>query len=106
MNAIYDVRTGITRDADGRAVEITPVDYWWDAGTDELMPIYRLGDHLICAYGWNGEAFIHSFEVADKFTAIDDAECVLTPIYRYADENRDPNEDAEEVFEIVGLVKN
>lgn len=102
-NTSYDFSRGITRDASGRALPIDEVSTWWNAGVSERMPIYRLGDELICAYGWNGEEYVESFRVADRFTALDDEKLCLTPIRRFQDEEREPDEENEDDFELVGF---
>lgn len=101
--AIYDHQHGITRDSSGRAYEVTPVDCWWDAQVSDSMDIYRVGDSLICAAGWNGEAYVQSFRVTDRFTVADSDVLTLRPVYRYEDEERDPDEDAEDDFDVVGF---
>lgn len=30
---------------------ITPIDYWWNAGPSDEMPIYSIGGALYCASG-------------------------------------------------------
>lgn len=49
---MYDAQRGITRDESGKALEITPVASWWNAGLIDgahpdpvtLRPIYRFED--------------------------------------------------------------
>lgn len=101
--AIYDRTHGITRDSSGRAREIESVDCWWNAGLDDRMEIYHIGGELICAYGWNGDSFQDSFRVVDRFTLADNEKLVLSPIYRFEDEEREPDEDTDEDFEIIGF---
>lgn len=101
--AIYDHQHGITRDSSGRAHEITPVDRWWNAPVSDSMDIYRIGDDLICAAGWNGEQYTQSFRISDRFTVADDEVLTLRPVYRFQDEERDPDEDAEDDFDVVGF---
>lgn len=103
MNNSYDHACGIIRDASGRALPIDEVSTWWNANASERMPIYRLGDELICAYGWNGEEYVEAFRVADRFTALDDQKLCLTPIRRFQDEEREPDEENEDDFEYVGF---
>lgn len=102
-NNAYDLSCGITRDASGRALPIEEVSCWWNANVSERMPIYRIGSELICAYGWDGESYAESFRVADRFTALDEQKLCLTPIRRFQDEERDPDEDNEDDFEFVGF---
>lgn len=101
--AIYDRQHGITRDSSGRALAIDPVDSWWNASVSDGMDVYRIGDSLICAAGWNGEAYAKSFRVADRFTAADSEVLTLRPVYRFQDEERDPDEDAEDDFDVIGF---
>lgn len=106
MTTAHDFSCGITRDANGRALEIEPVDFWWNAPVSENMPIYRIGDALYCAAGWNGECYCESFRVLDKFTAAETATHEMTPIYRYQDEGKELDEDGDDNdtdFEIVGF---
>lgn len=103
---LYDKRCGITRDETGRAVEIEPVDYWWNRGVSEDMAIYKIGGELYCAYGWNGECYTESFRVIDRLTAADEKKHTLRPIYRFQDEGREPDEDNDDDFEIIGFELN
>lgn len=79
---------------------ITPIDYWWNAGPSDEMPIYSIGGALYCASGWNGEAYLHSFPVTSRYDAIPGArEVELRPIYAYEALGVDPDtirEDADE----------
>lgn len=98
-----DRERGIVRDWDGYAQEIEAVDAWWNAQVSDRMPIYRIGGALYCATGWNGESYTESFRVVDRFTAADNETHDLRPIYRFQDEEREPDEDSDEDFEIVGF---
>lgn len=102
-NTSYDLCCGITRDASGRALPIEEVSCWWNADASERMPIYRIGHGLICAYGWSGESYTEAFRVADRFTALDEEKLDLRPVHRFEDEERDPDEENEDDFEIVGF---
>lgn len=99
----YDNTHGISRDSNGRAAAISPSEYWWNATVSDDMPIYDIGGKLYCAAGWNGEIYLHSFRVLDRFTAADNEEHELLPIYRFQDEEREPGEDNDNDFEIVGF---
>lgn len=102
---MYDAQRGITRDESGKALEITPVASWWNAGLAD-MPIYRIGDALYCCEGWNGETCT-AFRVLDRLT-IDGAHpdpVTLRPIYRFEDEEREFDEGDETAIEIVGFNK-
>lgn len=90
-----DFSCGIVRDSNGRACEIEAVDAWWNAPVSEDMLIYKIGDSLICANGWNGLSFTNSFRVSDRYTAVDNAEISLTPIYRWQDEKLEMSEIEE-----------
>lgn len=103
INPTYDRQHGISRDASGRANQIEAVDSWWNAQVSDRMDIYRVGDDLICAAEWNGEDYSGSFRVLDRFTAADNTTLELRPIYRFQDEERDPDEDAEDDFDVVGF---
>lgn len=64
---------------------ISPVDYWWAAQSSIDMPIYDADGVLYCADGWNGEAYLHSFRVLNRFDIDPEhpQEVELWPIYRY-----------------------
>ena len=100
---VYDLRCGIVRDAAGYAQRVEPCAYWWNAPASDDMPIYKIGGALYCATGWNGESYLHSFRVLDRLTAADSEEHILRPIYRYQDEDRQPDEDNDDDFEIIGF---
>lgn len=107
----YDKIRDITRDSNGRAITLEPVDCWWNADYFSDMPIYQIGDKLYCAYGWDGSEYIESFEVSDCFTAVG-GNLTLQPVYRYEDEGIDLEsvEDDDDLYncacEIIGFVVN
>lgn len=65
--------------------------YWW---TGDNIEIVEINNRLYALYGWNGEAYYHCWECADRYTVIDEKiEYVIKPIY-------EENPDGE--FDIVG----
>lgn len=104
-----DSEVGITRDESGHILEIAPADWWWNAGVSENMAIYRINGKLYCADGRNGEEYIDSFEVSDRYTAMEGSKLRMIPIYRFEAESREPadendEEKWEEDWEIVGFI--
>lgn len=103
LDMLFDFRCGIDCDFAGYAQSIEPISYWWNASVSDNMPIYSIGGSLYCAYGWNGESYLKAFRVIDRFTAADKEKHELSPIYRYQDENREPDEDNDDDSDIVGF---
>lgn len=70
---------------------ITSVDSWWNGD----MPIYDIDGVLYCADGWNGEEYIHSFRVLNRFDLDPEhpQEVVLRPVYRFEAEGREYDEE-------------
>lgn len=104
--SLDDYWRGITRNPDGSSKTIELVDYWWSARVSDDMSIYRIADKLYCAYGWNGESYLKSFRVLDRFTLADEEEVELRPIYRFESDGieiTEENEDDDSLFEIVGF---
>lgn len=99
-----DSEAGITRDGSGHILAIDPTDWWWNADVSETMAIYRINGKLYCANGWNGEAYIDSFEVSDRYTAVAGSQLCMLPIYRFEAECREPDENDDECGEIVGFI--
>ena len=63
------------------------IDTWWNDNSIELVEI---NGKIYALYGWNGEEYLHCWECADRYTAVDDGiEYEIKPIY---------NED----YEIIG----
>lgn len=85
---------------------IAPVDSWWNAQPSNDMPIYDIDGALYCADGWNGEAYLHSFRVLNRYDLDTEnpQEVELWPVYRFQAEGREfDEEDADRDSEIVAF---
>ena len=70
---------------------IEPITNWHNAQPSDPMPIYNINGTLYCAAGWNGEAFVHSFRVLNRYDVDPDypEEVTLRPLYVFEVEGID-----------------
>lgn len=54
------------------------VGVWWN---EKNIEIYKIDNRNIALYGWNGDRYLHCFEVNEKLDKILKDEIEVLPIY-------------------------
>ena len=72
---------GINTNSLSKLPAITPVDFWWN---DSSIDIVKVDGSLYALNGWNGEEYTDCWECLDKFTANPDGHrYCIRPVHRY-----------------------
>jgi len=79
------------------------VGNWWN---DRNIQLWRIDGNIYALYGWNGERYLHCWQVAENLIdSVDNKEYEISPIYRYQVEGKEfPDESAEDFDDLIETV--